>query len=214
MRGGRVAAVVAGVVALGLVLSAVGAGVILGDPRADDADDDVELSEEARELERLLDRGRNTTFHASYDAVVEGISGNAVTIETWRKDGDVRQDMVVQSGDQQLRTATIDVDGERTVCTQTNNDPWQCRPEASAGDPLVGAVRERLAGGDVLARDDTIDGQRVRCFTVTPPSGDTSELCSTKEGVPVRVTAGKSRLELTALERDVDPSVFSAPATA
>ena len=204
--------VVAALVALGLVLSAVGAGVILDDTGGADRDEEVQLSEEARELERLLELGRNATFHARYDAVVEGIAGNSVTVETWRKDGDVRQDMIVQSGDQELRTATIDIDGQRTACTQTNSDPWQCQPEAAAGDPLVGAVRERLAGGAVRVRDDEINGERVRCFTVTSTGGGPTELCATPEGVPVRVTAGSSRLELTALETDVDPLVFEPPA--
>ena len=92
-----------------------------------------------------------------------------------------------------------------------NAEPWQCRPEAPGGDPLVGAVRERLAQGDVRARNDEIDSREVRCFTIASPGGDTNELCATEDGVPVLVSGGESKLRLVALETDVDPTVFQPP---
>ena len=213
MRVGRTASVIAALVALGLLLSAVGAGLLFAaDSGSTSSADDVELSEDARELVRLLERGATASFHARYDATVDGVTGNAVTIETWRDDGKIRQDMVVSSGEQEVRTATIDVDGSRTVCTQLGEDAWNCRSEVPGGDPLVGAVRERLARGKVSARTDEVDGKKVRCFTVESPGGDTNELCATSAGVPVLVSAGRSELRLLSLDSDIDPNVFQPPA--
>jgi hypothetical protein len=64
----------------------------------------------------------------------------------------------------------------------------------------------------VVATDNTIAGEAVRCFALTY-EGSASELCLTHDGIPLRVTTGSTHLELMALSRVSPPdSVFVPPA--
>ena len=174
----------------------------------------IPLNADARELLALLEKDRDATFHARYTASSSKEPDAAIQIETWRKPPRVRQDTIITTGANRLHSmAFLFGDGQSVQCAQLGQSGWSCqsKPAGPTDDLLLGGVREQLGKGPVTARDDVIDGRRVRCFTLTV-KGEASELCATEAGIPVRVTAPGSNLRLVGFDAQFDDAVFTPPA--
>lgn len=168
------------------------------------------------ELLELLTEGRRRTFHARYEGIGPAASsaGGSLVVEVWRKGELSRQDTEVTDGQQRVRTASLARPQGNVSCRRRGDGPWTCAlaPRGSSGpDQLVEDVTADLRGRTVTARDDTIRGRTVRCFTIAAPDQQ-SELCATPDGIPVRIATGDARLDLTELSNDVADQVFEPPA--
>ncbi|WP_436794816.1 hypothetical protein [Actinospongicola halichondriae] len=167
------------------------------------------LDDAGAELAELLALGRDQTVHAVYRTA----GGDDVTLELWRKDGKVRQDTHVEADGSTADTAGFLVDGESITCSRRDDSDWTCSQAVAETSPdgIFGSVLEQLAGVDVEARDDTIDGADVRCFTFGAADGD-GEVCVTEAGTPVRAAVGDTAIELVESDGDVDDDIFDPPA--
>lgn len=208
---------IATLVALTLTLVAASVG---GDRLTRDDDDGsttttIPLNAAARELLALLEKDKEATFHAEYAATSAEQPDASIVIETWRKPPRVRQDSRITSANKQTIHTVALLLGERAVrCAQLSQSAWSCRSrpqDATTDDLLFGGVRDQLGKGPVTARDDVIDGRRVRCFTLRA-EGRTSELCATPAGIPVRVQSEGAGLRLVGFDTTVDDEVFVPPA--
>lgn len=171
------------------------------------------LSGPAAELAELLETRQRQAYHARYEGSSEEAS--SIVIETWQDaDGRVRQDQILSTAGQGAHLVSLDGDEGPVRCTRISEQEWTCRraapADAGAADPIAG-IRSRLAGSEVHARDEHIDGGAVRCFTLDA-AGEASELCvRPATGIPVRIGAGQTELRLVLLEEAVDPAVFEPP---
>ncbi|MGH9149387.1 MAG: hypothetical protein ACRD0F_03515, partial [Acidimicrobiales bacterium] len=83
--------------------------------------------------------------------------------------------------------------------------------DPAGADSLVSQVAARVGGRLVEARDDTVAGRAARCFTIFV-GNETSDVCTTREGVPLRIAAGAASFELVELTADVPEQAFRPPA--
>lgn len=173
------------------------------------------LSSEGRELVGLLDKGMAATYHARYRSVLGDprAQGTQMTMDVWRSGQLTRQEVAVQAQSARSRSATFQVPPQSFQCTQTGDGPWRCSPPGDARpvEPPESAIREELARGPIAARDDTIGGVPVRCFTFAP-GGDMGETCLLPDGALARMTTESSRFELVAFTTTVSPDAFALPA--
>lgn len=181
-----------------------------------------EVNAAGEELLLLLDRAEEGRYHAQYE--VEGdpaVIGGEMTLELWRDGGRSRRDTHIVSSDGSADTTTIvDADGGVATCNRVDGADWTCfEPEptgedgddATADGDVIGSVRDQLAGTDVQARDDEIDGREVRCFQFPTDEGP-GDICVDVDGVVVRLASGETAMVLTDLDDDVPGDVFEAPA--
>jgi hypothetical protein len=172
-----------------------------------------ELTGAAAELAELLETRQDEAYHARYEG--QSVEAASIVIETWQDDeGRVRQDQILSAGGQGAHLVSLDGDDGPVRCTQVSEQEWTCRraapAETAASDP-VAAIRARLAEGEVIARDEQVDGEAARCFELVA-GAERSELCVRPEtGIPVRISAGKTELRLVLLEETVDPAAFEPP---
>lgn len=175
----------------------------------------VPLNDAGRELLALLEKDKAAVFHARYTASSSEQPNASIVVETWRKPPRVRQDTEVTSGGQRLKSIALLLGDVSVQCAQLGEAQWSCqrKPQSeTAGDLLFGGVREQLGKGPVTARDDVIDGERVRCFTLEA-EGKRSELCARPDGIPVRVQSSTgSSLRLVGFDPTVSDEVFVPPA--
>ena len=167
------------------------------------------------ELLRLLDRGRQATYSVTYRQV--GPAGES-TVRQARRPPEERTETVSGTGGEAKRNVTVVSDTGRVGCTQQGSGPWSCERQPGRGggaisDILTASMVAQMRTLTVEARDDTVTGQDVRCFTVSGGQGPPAETCLTKEGILVRVVGGETRLEMTELDRGAPPdSTFVPPA--
>jgi hypothetical protein len=179
---------------------------------------EIPVSEEAQELTTLTRKGQDLTYHAVYEVAGTQPTDGDLKIELWRKEGRIRQDQEIRARGQVLRTAGFRL-GDRTIsCVREEGKAWACQavPQVSdeatpPPDPLVTAVVGELANKEVKAKDDEVGGRDARCFTISD-STQSSELCITEDGVPVRIRTGQATMELTELSDEVDDDIFDPPA--
>lgn len=138
-------------------------------------------------------------------------------IEVWRKEDFARQDTEASDGTKRVRSAVFQLPVGNVACQRSGEEPWTCSklpPGAPTPDQILSRVTGELEGRNVTARDDTIAGRKVRCFTVaaTTEGQEEMEVCATFEGVPVLLAAGGARLELVELTEEADQAVFTPPA--
>lgn len=176
------------------------------------------LDEEGADLEALLVAGRGATVHAVYEATGTGADGQPAApyvLEVFRRDGRLRQDTTTETPQGEFRTAGLLVDGVSTVCQQQPGDDWVCSAgsdaDAGAADGVFGTVLDELRGLEVETTEETIGEHAVRCFTSAADGGARS-ICVTDDGLPVRVVAGSTTLELVSVDEDVPDSAFEPPA--
>jgi len=156
-------------------------------------------------LVRLLERGSDATFHATYevrrDATVEA------TIEVWQRRGEARADSSSAGSTTSVFT------GKAGTVECTREASWICHRDATARggvNEFVAQAVDDLRGLDVTASDATIAGLAARCFNVAEAGG--VQICATEEGVPARMTSGGSTMELTKFDRSVSSADFRLPA--
>lgn len=209
----RLLAAVAVVGLLGAVLAVVSSGAD-GDVAAEPTTtvDRTDLDPAASELLGLLESGRDTTYHAVYRGTSPEVEGE-IRLETWQSPPRIRQDSELTAQGTAVETRTI---GDRSGVVRCGriDGRWTCRRAADGNDPLgpiSQASIEQLTRGSVGARDTTVDGRAVRCFSLRVEQGS-SELCATAEGIVVRVSSAGSQIELVSLETAVDDDVFELPA--
>lgn len=165
------------------------------------------------ELARLLARSRTLVFDARYTAVDQSSASSSAQV--WRRPPLARLDTVSGSGDSARRNAQIITTSGAVNCSQVGTGPWSCAPKPGLRIGDVGVVPPvvvaALSSARVTARDDTVAGLSVRCFTVSGQDGS-AELCVTPDGIPARMVAGAAHLDLVSLSRDrAADSVFVAP---
>ena len=167
-----------------------------------------------QELRALLDKGRVETYHAKYQAssTDPAAAGQDLTLELWQRGTDRRQDLVINADGKKAHSAGFLLPTGAIACTSQADAPWACKNVAGQStEPMLDQLAGQFAGQAGTARDDTIIGHKVRCFTV-PVSTTTGEICLTDRGVPARVLAGPSRFELTDLTTDITDDTFRPPA--
>lgn len=179
---------------------------------------EVSTSAEAQELASLIKEGQDEEYYARYEASGPVVpKGGSVVIEAWHKDGQSRVEQTLTAEDRIVKSALFRLDDRSMSCAKQGDDPWQCtpapEPTGADGDTdlVLGQVQQELVGKDVDVATKTIAGQKGRCFTLTE-AGESSEVCVTNEGIPLRNARESARLELVELERTVDDdSVFEPP---
>lgn len=167
------------------------------------------------ELVRLLAHSGTLDFDVRYTTVNQSSASSSAHL--WRRPPLARLDTETGSGDAARRSSEILTTSGPVSCTQVGAEPWSCAPKPGLkiGDlgvvpPVVVAALSSL---QVTARDDTVVGMAVRCFTVSGGHGPSAELCLTPDGIPARMVAGAARLDLVSLSRTRPPdSVFEPPA--
>ena len=177
------------------------------------------LDESGSELEELLARSRDATYHATYEATTppetEAGTARSYQLEIFRSEGRTRQDTVTVLDGGDYLTAGILDDGLSTICTKQGTADWVCSQnevtDDTVTDGIFGEIVRSLGGVTVTATDDVIDGRDVRCFSYESPDGPGS-MCLTEEGIPVRIVGGTSELLLTELEDTVADDAFEPPA--
>jgi hypothetical protein len=174
------------------------------------------VNKEAAELITLLSHGRGVTFHARYRAVTaqSAASGESVLLDLWRRPPAEREDTTITVSGRTEKASGFLLKSGVVVCRQTSGT-WTCREvsgvQTSTAETLVASITRQVAGRNVSARDDTIGGHKVRCFTLELDTGP-GEICVTTDGIPVRISAGDSRFELTELTTSVSDAIFRLPA--
>ena len=206
---------------LGALLAIVSGG---GDGRAPEDEAGVtsttlsrnDLEPAATELLDLLERGRSLDYHARYRGVSPDVDGE-ILLETWQSPPRIRQDSELNAGGNAIRTRTIG-DGVNVVRCGQIDGAWTCQPSAASTDPLgpvSNATIDQITRGSVGVRDTTVDGRAARCFTLRVDQGN-SELCTTTDGIVLKVASAGSEIELVELDLDpeLDEGVFTPPTEA
>ena len=218
-----------------LVLLVVGAGIGLGvavaigggddDPAASNElpvettttveRPDEAANPEAAELYDLVTAFADLTVHARYQVTVTDRPEATSVIEIWQKDGKVRQEATVQAGPgADGRVAMFDLGDRVVLCQAPPDGDYACglvsESQATAFESLRTSLVADLAGQEVTVHDDTIDGRDARCFAIAV--AEASEVCTTPEGVLVRIASPQGSFELLDFDTDVDDSVFTPPA--
>ena len=219
--GKRIGLVLAGVV-LGVALTAAGVVVLRhdggsGHSRPVGPTKPAALSAEGREAIDLMQRGLDATYHARYQSAIADprAQGTVMTMDVWRKGTLTRQELAVQAQSVKTRSDTFQLPPNTVHCTQVADRPWSCEPpaETKPSDAPEVTIRAELARGSIKARDDTIGGVPVRCFTF-PAGGELTETCLMGDGVAARLVTPSSRFELAAFTSDVPDDAFVVPAPA
>lgn len=159
------------------------------------------------ELVDLSRAGRAGRHHVRYE------QSDGTTMELWRCDAELRQDVVTPGGEE-LRVYRID--GTTTRCEQPADDGWECVPadDPTASD-VVAQLVDDLEGATFEVEDDEVAGIEVRCFSSAAEAvtgAEQVQICFTREGVLARLSADGERLEMVAFDRDVPDDVFTPPA--
>lgn len=210
--------------AAAVVASGVTAAVLLSDDdrpekRVPARADLVGLGPQGAEMGALLSKGKEAVFHAQYRAVSDdpAAAGQELSMELWRKAPRERFDVSVSVGGRQAKTSVFRLPERAVGCTSEADGPWNCRPisstEPAGPDALIAQVADEMKGRTISARDDRLGGNAVRCFTL-PLESYPGEVCLTAKGIPARVSAGPSRIELVRLMTTVPDGAFSPPAAA
>lgn len=216
-RGQRSAWVV--IAAVGVLVALIGALVTQFRPtsstRNDSATASTTLSGAAGELQRLLRRAQDATFHATYDVSSADLPGAAVTFETWRRPPRTRSDITVRKTDGVVRTRQIQLPDRGVACQAGDGASWKCtsvpRDAGVASDPFGKTITDELGSAtSVKVQNRTVNGNRARCFTITK-DGRFAVYCASTDGVPLRVESSGATLQIRALDRTVG-EVFDPPA--
>lgn len=177
----------------------------------------IALGPGGRELAALLERGKAAVFHARYKAVTQdpAATGQELSMELWRRAPQERFDVTVSAQGRQAVSSVFRLSEATVACTREGEQAWTCRPVSAAGpsapDALIARLAEETKGRTFTVRHDRINDTPVRCFTVALDAYP-AEVCVTTSGVPARVSAGPSRIELVELDSSVAADVFSPPA--
>lgn len=173
-----------------------------------------DLSGSARELAALLAEGRGTTYHARYSGTATSNDGGSLTLETWAKGGRFRQDTVVDVSGQALHRINFVLTDGGASCTRLGDAEWSCSEvplsEVQGSDLLNGNTLDQLRRAAVGESSGEVDGRPARCFVITYDA-QTTELCASTQGVPLRIRSQSSELLIELLEHDVDDTVFELP---
>ncbi len=175
----------------------------------------VPLAGPQAEMLRLLERGRNGTYSATYRQT--GPRGETIVRQV-RRPPNERSETETGSGEGLRRSVTVVSATGRVVCAQQGGGPWTCenRPGRGTGaitDALSATVVAQISRLKVEPTDAQVAGQETRCFNVSGGEGPPAEMCLTRDGVLARVVAGDTRLEMTELDRSNPPdSAFVPPA--
>lgn len=174
-----------------------------------------DLTGTARDLAELLAQGRTGTYHAVYHGTASSGEGGTLTLETWAKAGRFRQDTVVDVGGEPFHRANFVLPDTGAACTRLGDAPWSCGPAAPSdeqgADLLSGNTLDQLRQAAVGESPGEVEGHRARCFTITYDA-QTTELCASEDGVPLRIRSQASELLIELLEDDVPDDVFEFPA--
>ena len=172
--------------------------------------------QEATELAALLEKGRKLTFHTTYKASGDPATTGDLSIEVWRKNGNIRQDTHTTTGSGASDTAGFVIDGKSTTCSKVGNTPWACSIAPDQGtnpDGIFGSTVAQLAGQDVTVTDDTIAGRKARCFSFASTDGK-GKVCVTPEGLPLELKINEIDLLVDQVSTSVDDTAFVPPAPA
>jgi hypothetical protein len=170
---------------------------------------------ESTSLQELLQQGRDLTFHATYTASGDpAVIGSELTVEVWRKDGNIRQDTTQVGATTTSRSVGLVIGDETTTCSKIEDAPWSCStasdPDATR-DGVFGSVAAELNGVDVVETDEKKVGDRdARCFTF-PAADGTGKLCLTPEGMPLSLSTSGLELTIASVDDNVDDAAFEPP---
>ena len=174
----------------------------------------VNLDTGAKELVALIAKGKAVTYHATYTAVVQSTT---LSLELWQKPPLARRDASFTSGSSSTHTEEFKLNNELVGCIQQTGSSWKCTNSNSGQDPsdgVIGALTQALGNRTVMAKNDTVSGRAVRCYSAAqvgplPPV----QICLTPDtGIPVLVDAGAGKITLTGVDLTVPANVFSLPA--
>lgn len=190
-----------------------------GDTATSEAEDPVltldDLSGSARELAELLAEGRESTYHARYTGrAAEGEGAGTIVLESWAKGGRFRQDTIVDVAGEPFHRSNFLLDRQAVACTRLGSTEWTCEEsaveQAHGADILGGGSLDQLARAAVGEEAGEVDGRPARCFVITLDA-QTTELCASDQGVPLRIRSQNSELVVEVLDQEVDDAVFEPP---
>lgn len=170
----------------------------------------------AAELYDLVSAFADKTVHARYRVEVAGRPEATSIIEIWQKGGLVRQEATIESGPSANgKVALLDLEDRVVLCQAPPDGDYSCglvsESQATSFEALRTGLLAGLADQEVTVRDETADGQELRCFAVA--AAQASELCATTDGVLARIEAAEGSFRLLDYDTEVDDEVFTPPAT-
>lgn len=226
--------IVAGVVLLAIGVG-LGVGLMLAITGDDDGDDgrasdgtlptatttteptrpDEATNPEAAELYDTVIAFTERTVYAKYRVEVAARPDATSIIEVWQKDGKLRQDAIVEDPEKgEGRLAVLDLGDRVVLCQQPPAGQFSCglvsEEQATTYEQLRVGLLADLEDQEITARDETVEGRDLRCFTVE--LAEASELCVTESGVLARISGPQGNFELLETSDEVDDSVFVPPA--
>ena len=191
------------------------------------------VSETGQELLDLLAKGRDLDLHVKYEGApvapdtttpTDATAAGTLTMELWRSDGKVRQDLVLAGPNVRTEFSGFQLPSGNAACQRATEADWVCNAARSTatenGDPvgIIEAAAADLSGAEVTVTDATILDTAVKCFAIegggASQEGDpgASTLCVSDEGIPMRIAVSGQELSATVVERTVDPKAFDLPA--
>ncbi|MBW3615240.1 MAG: hypothetical protein KY439_08030 [Actinobacteria bacterium] len=164
----------------------------------------------ATELLALLEQARGSTFHARWVARQNDGDGGEVRFELWNRPPHGRLDVVI--GSSGLSSSAVRNPSGAYRCARSGQEPWACQPggEVEPAGVILDAVRDAVAGVELAVTDETVVGRPARCFTEVATGREA--VCTTADGVPLRVLSGPQRIEILKLERTVGDADLEPPA--
>ncbi len=212
-----------GVVVIAGMLAAVVLGFLVGRVLRDDDNNRVTLpfpesqrplGPGGQALAQLLTDVRDKTFHVKYKATGgEGVQ----SLEWWNRPGRARQDTVLEADNQRVQTASFLERTSAHTCIREGNGEWKCEevpvPETTTPTGLIEALAAQLSGRSVTEHKDTVGGRAAWCFAVAKTAAqDAVEVCTDRDGVPLRIVAAGAGFEVETIERRFDNKIFTRPA--
>lgn len=161
------------------------------------------------ELLALLEQGRASTFHARWVARQNQPGGAEVRFELWNRPPAGRLDLVI--GSSGLSSSAVRSPAGVYSCARNGQEPWGCQPggDVEPAGVILDAVRDAVAGLELAVSDEVVVGRPARCFTDVATGQEA--LCTTTDGIPLRVLSGPQRIEILLLERTVSDTDLQAP---
>lgn len=161
------------------------------------------------ELLSLIEKGRASTFHARWVAKQNEGGGGEVRIDLWNRPPHGRIDVVI--GGSGLSSSAVRNLSGAYQCARNGEEPWRCQPggQVEPAGVILDAVRQAAVGVELVGADETVVGRPARCFTEAATGQEA--LCTTTDGIPLRVMSGPQRLEILLLERTVSDSDLEPP---
>ena len=128
------------------------------------------LTPTAQELLDRLHKGSSLEFHATYAS--SDTSGSTLTVDIWRKNGKVRQDISLEAGGVKNQIEGLQLPDGNVSCQKSPDVDWVCQKAQSLATQngqaagFFEAAAANLNGKAVTARDEKVGSDDARCYSI------------------------------------------------